>query len=126
MKRGYKSLIVALSVITVLVVGCGGIPVSQGQDKGTNGTQSLAVPQPIARLRTADYHSLAFSTNDSNIVFFGHHDGIMHSVDGGKTWQSLINQPNFDAMSLAIDHSDSRLMYLAGHDIFQVSRDGGV
>lgn len=82
--------------------------------------------QPLSVLRTADYHSLMFSADNPDIVFFGHHDGIMRSDDGGKTWRQLVSRSNFDAMSLAIGHNGSHLIYLAGHGIFQVSRDGGV
>lgn len=117
--RRQNSRWVALLFAILLVVGVVGTLVFQGQE-GTGGAK------PISVLRTEDFHSLAFSPDDPNVVFFGHHDGILRSSDGGRTWQPLVNRTNFDAMSLAIAHNDSRLMYLAGHDIFQVSRDGGI
>lgn len=79
----------------------------------------------IAVLTTSDFHALAFSPTDPNVVFFGHHNGVMRSDDGGRTWRPLVQRPNFDAMGLAVSRSDPRQIYLAGHDVFQVSRDGG-
>ncbi|MBI2850560.1 MAG: hypothetical protein HYX80_05895 [Chloroflexi bacterium] len=107
--------------ITLLLIG--GIVVVTLVFQGREGTGG---PRPLAVLRTADYHSLAFSPENPLVVFFGHHDGIMRSDDGGKTWRRLIEQRNFDAMAVVVDHRDSRLVYLAGHDVFEVSQDGGL
>ena len=79
----------------------------------------------IATLRTGDFHALAFSPSYPNIVFFGHHNGMMSSVDGGRTWSTLVDRPNFDAMGLAVSRANGRQIYIAGHDILQVSTDGG-
>jgi photosystem II stability/assembly factor-like uncharacterized protein len=79
----------------------------------------------VGTLQTADYHALAFSADDPNLVFFGHHNGLMRSADGGRTWAPLIDQPNFDAMNLAVSGGNSQRIYLAGHDVFEVSADGG-
>ena len=79
----------------------------------------------IGTLKAADYHSLVFGPNDPNVLFFGHHDGIMRSDDGGRTWSTLVEKRNFDAMNIAINRSNPRQVYLAGHDIFQMSLDGG-
>jgi len=79
----------------------------------------------IATLDTADFHSLAFSPADPNVVYFGHHNGVMRSSDGGKTWSALVARSNFDGMSLAVSPADPRRVYLAGHDVFLVSSDAG-
>jgi photosystem II stability/assembly factor-like uncharacterized protein len=79
----------------------------------------------IATLHTSDFHALAFSPDDPNAVFFGHHNGIMRSDDGGRTWRPLVERRNFDAMALAVSRGDPRALFLAGHDIFQVSKDAG-
>ena len=79
----------------------------------------------IGTLTTGDFHALAFSPDDPNVVFFGHHDGVLRSEDGGATWQPLVRRPGFDAMGLAVSRADGRTLYLAGHDVFQVSHDGG-
>jgi photosystem II stability/assembly factor-like uncharacterized protein len=75
-------------------------------------------------LQTGDFHALTFSTDNPNVVFFGHHNGVMRSADGGRTWSTLVEQPNFDAMGLGLGRAGR--MYLAGHDVFQSSDDGGV
>jgi len=74
-----------------------------------------------ARLGTADAHSLAFAPGDAQHLFFGHHGGVLESVDGGRTWAPL--GARADAMSM--DIGDGTTMYIAGHEVFQVSRDGG-
>ncbi len=82
-------------------------------------------PQPIATLQTADVHALAISPKDGNVVFFGHHNGILRSDDGGRNWQPVVAQKNFDAMELAIPLADAQTIYAAGHGIFYRSTDGG-
>lgn len=86
---------------------------------GSRGGSALAV------LQTSDFHALAFSPDDPNVVFFGHHNGVMRSDDGGRTWKPLVDRRNLDAMGLAVDRANPRRIYLAGHDLFQVSTDGG-
>lgn len=79
----------------------------------------------LATLKTGDFHALAFSPGDPDVAFFGHHNGILRSADGGATWQPLLERRGFDAMGFAVSRADPRHLYLAGHDIFQVSGDGG-
>jgi photosystem II stability/assembly factor-like uncharacterized protein len=78
----------------------------------------------IATLQTADFHALAFSPDNPNVVFFGHHNGIMRS-DDGRTWTPLVERQNFDAMGLAVSRTNARQVYLASHNVFQASTDGG-
>jgi len=84
-----------------------------------NSATSLAV------LHTPDYHSLAFSPADPNVVFFGHHNGVMRSDDGGQSFHPLVTRTNFDAMNMAVSPTNAQQVYLAGHNVFQVSSDGG-
>lgn len=79
----------------------------------------------IAKLETADFHALAFSPDDPNVVFFGHHNGMLRSDDAGRSWHPLVERRNFDAMSLAVPGGAPDRVYLAGHDVFQSSTDGG-
>lgn len=79
----------------------------------------------IGVLKTADYHALAFSPLNPEVAFFGHHNGVMRSEDGGRTWNALVAKPNFDGMGLGVSRADPSRFYLAGHDIFQASTDGG-
>lgn len=80
----------------------------------------------LATLTTGDFHALAFSPDDPDVVFFGHHNGVLRSADGGRTWSTLVERQGFDAMSLAASHVNPRQLYLAGHNVFQVSTNGGV
>ncbi|MCX6020780.1 MAG: YCF48-related protein [Chloroflexi bacterium] len=76
-------------------------------------------------MKTNDFHALAFSAEDPNVAYFGHHNGILRTADGGQTWKPLVDRPNFDAMNLAVGPAAGSRMYLAGHDIFQISTDSG-
>ena len=80
--------------------------------------------QPISKLSTSDFHSLAFSLTEPETVFFGHHGGLLVSRNGGKDWEPT-TLDNTDAMALAFPVSDSQIMYAAGHDVFFKSTDGG-
>ncbi len=101
-----------------LVPAAIGVMFALGHSSGDGG-------KPIAILRTSDFHALAFSPDNPNVVFFGHHNGLMRSDDGGRTWRPVIDRPNFDAMSLTVNPRDPRQIFLAGHDVFLVSTDGG-
>lgn len=77
----------------------------------------------LATLDTGDFHALLFAADDPDLVFFGHHGGILRSADGGRAWTPLVERRGFDAMGLA--RGDARRLYAAGHDVFEVSDDGG-
>jgi photosystem II stability/assembly factor-like uncharacterized protein len=80
--------------------------------------------QPISKLSTADFHSLAFSLTEPETVFFGHHGGLLVSKNGGKDWEpTTLN--NADAMALGFPSADPQIMYAAGHDVFFKSTDSG-
>lgn len=78
----------------------------------------------ISRLSTDDYHSLAFSPTEPETVFFGHHEGLLVSHNGGKDWQPT-SLTNADAMALAVPPSSPQTIYAAGHNVFVKSNDGG-
>jgi photosystem II stability/assembly factor-like uncharacterized protein len=78
------------------------------------------LPVAIASLNTMDYHSLAFDPRDPNVIYFGHHNGVMKSTDAGVNWSPILNQG--DAMNLvALDDA----LVMAGHEVFMRSEDGG-
>ncbi len=79
---------------------------------------------PISRLSTNDFHSLAFSPTESETIFFGHHNGLLVSYNGGKDWQPTALK-NTDAMALGFSPSSPITMYAAGHHVFVKSNDGG-
>lgn len=83
---------------------------------GANST----VPVAIATLTTSDFHSLAFDPRDPDIVYFGHHQGVLKSVDGGKTWKPILQQG--DAMSLV---AFENALIMAGHQVFMRSDSAG-
>ncbi len=75
---------------------------------------------PIATLTSSDFHSLAFDPRDPNVVFFGHHQGVLKSTDAGRTWTSVLRAG--DAMSLvALDNE----LVLAGHEVFERADSAG-
>lgn len=75
-----------------------------------------------AQLDTADVHSLSFDPADADLLYFGHHGGLLASGDGGRSWQptALIGA---DAMNVRV--SDQGLMQIAGHEAYLESRDAG-
>ena len=90
----------------------------------SNQQSVLPQTQPISKLTTADFHSLAFSLTEPETIFFGHHGGLLVSRNGGKDWEpTALNDA--DAMALAFPSSDPQIMYAAGHDVFFKSTDGG-
>jgi photosystem II stability/assembly factor-like uncharacterized protein len=90
----------------------------------SNRQSENAGARPIGRLTTNDFHSLAFSPTEPEIVFFGHHDGLLVSQNGGKDWQPT-TLTNTDAMALGVPPSSPQTMYAAGHNVFVKSNDGG-
>ena len=88
------------------------------------GAAGNAGAEPISRLSTRDFHSLAFSPSDPDTIFFGHHGGLLVSRNGGRDWAPTALQ-NADAMALAAPPADSQILYAAGHDVFFKSIDGG-
>ena len=74
---------------------------------------------------TADLHSLTYDPTNDDRVLFGHHGGVMGTVDSGQTWDALVDRPNFDGMNLAFDPNNERTLYLAGHNVIAQSDDGG-
>src|SRR3990170_3442164 len=69
--------------------------------------------QPLSRLSTSDFHSLAFSPTEPDMVFFGHHGGLLVSRDGGRPWQPTALQ-NADAMALAASAANPQVSMLPG------------
>jgi hypothetical protein len=55
----------------------------------------VAPPQAIGRTDTADVHSLRLAGSSEHLPF-GHHGGVLETMDGGRTWRSL--GPGGDAM----------------------------
>ncbi len=81
---------------------------------------NVGAPKAIATLTTTDFHSLASDPRDPDIVYFGHHYGVLKSIDGGVNWSPVLQQG--DAMSLvALDNT----LVMAGHEVFLRGSNGG-
>ena len=80
--------------------------------------------EPISRLNTDDFHSLAFSLTEPETIYFGHHGGLMVSNNGGEDWKKT-SLNGVDAMALGLPGSNPQIMYAAGHDVFYKSIDAG-
>ena len=104
--------------------------------RGSSDSQSLpanpaAVTAPggtgeLSQLRTPDFHSLAISPADPNIVLYGHHGGVLRSTDGGRTWEKTsLTGATDDAMGMGISLSDPNIAFAAGHGTFFRSSDAG-
>lgn len=108
---------VSVGVAVVAIIAVAATVLLAQSDTGTSAT-------PISQVGTRDYHALAMAPGNPDLIFFGHHDGILTSSDGGRTWRAVpgLNQ---DAMNLAIAHQRPHVMYLAGHDVFMKSEDAG-
>ena len=87
----------------------------------TRGGTPSTVQTAWARLDTEDVHSLAFVDGDPAHLLFGHHDGLLESIDGGRSWHPLATQADAMEMSPAADRS----IVIAGHEVFTASTDGG-
>ena len=79
-------------------------------------------PSAWATLGTADVHALTFDPSDADPLLFGHHDGLLATTDGGRSWQQTTLSGS-DAMNVA-RLSGPRLQ-IAGHDVYLESTDGG-
>jgi photosystem II stability/assembly factor-like uncharacterized protein len=81
-----------------------------------------AAPTAWARLDTADVHALAFAPADPEHLYFGHHNGLLESGDGGQTWRPA-SLEGADAMNVGIA-GEGRIQ-IAGHEVYLESVDGG-
>ena len=105
----------AAGLAVLAAVGVGAYLLLGGEDGGP-------APSAWATLGTADVHSLAFDPADPSHLYFGHHDGLLESRDGGQKWQPGA-LAGADAMNVRVGGGD--LMQIAGHEVYLESRDGG-
>jgi len=111
-------------LVPVILAGCLVPLVGLGIWQLTRTTTANPMPQPIATLDTQDVHALLWSPTAPDTVFFGHHGGMLKSVDGGRTWQPTA-LTGVDAMSLAASPQIGERIYAAGHGVFRRSDDAG-
>ncbi|MCI0344899.1 MAG: YCF48-related protein [Chloroflexi bacterium] len=108
-----RAAIVAIVAIAAVLVGAGLVA----------WRLAIAPGPPIAwaHLGTEDVHSLAFEPGSTSTLLFGHHTGILRSVDGGRTWSPLPVEADAMGMRPAADGS----IVIAGHEVLVASSDGG-
>jgi len=75
-----------------------------------------------SRLGTADVHSLAFDRTDAQHIYFGHHNGLLESRDGGRTWVPTA-LTGADAMNVRA--GPGSVLQIAGHGVYAETNDGG-
>ena len=75
-----------------------------------------------ATLNTADVHALAFAPGDASHLFFGHHNGLLETRDGGRSWLPA-SLSGTDAMNVQM--AGSTRIQIAGHEVYVASVDGG-
>ena len=75
-----------------------------------------------ATLGTRDVHSLAFDPSNAQHIYFGHHNGLLESRDGGRGWQPT-GLGGADAMNVR-PAADGALQ-IAGHNVYQETANGG-
>jgi photosystem II stability/assembly factor-like uncharacterized protein len=86
------------------------------------GSSPSAAPTAWATLGTADVHALTFDPADSDRLLFGHHDGLLATSDGGRSWDPTTLAGN-DAMNVV--RLNGERLQIAGHDVYLESIDGG-
>lgn len=87
---------------------------------------SLVAVVAIATLKTGDYHALAFGPDDPDVVFFGHHNGILRSDDGGRTWTPAANGlDSRSVQALAVDPAARGTVFAGVEGGLYKSADGG-
>ena len=128
---GALAILVAAVVVGVLVNRSGSADGTAGAPaSGAASSQKTAgAPAPgaaLSEIKTPDFHSMAISPADSQVVLYGHHGGILRSADGGRSWQKTNLTGNTDdAMGMGISMSDPSVAYAAGHGTFFRSSDAG-
>lgn len=81
----------------------------------------------LSQIRTADFHSLAVSPLNPEAILYGHHEGVLRSADGGRTWQDTnLGGAGDDAMGIAFVGSGGLSVVAAGHNAYFTSNDGGL
>ncbi len=69
---------------------------------------------------------MAVSPADPDLILYGHHGGVLRSIDGGQTWlTTTLTGATDDAMGMGISGAEPNVVYAAGHDTFFRSTDGG-
>lgn len=120
---------IAAIVLVAIAAVAAGLTLRGG---GDDGKDSAGTWQPgsgngeLSVLKTPDYHSMAISPADPNLVLYGHHGGVLLSRDGGRSWEATnLEGETDDAMGMGFADARGEVVLAAGHDTFFRSTDGG-
>lgn len=120
---GIAILAVAIVVGIRLASSSGG---SEPGEPASNAAPGSGAGGELSQIRTNDFHSMALSPVDPNLVLYGHHGGVLQSTDGGRTWLTTnLSGETDDAMGMAFAGPGGNTVLAAGHDTFFKSTDGG-
>ncbi len=67
-------------------------------------------------MRHSDHHAMWIDPRDARRIIDGSDGGASVTLDGGRSWSTLDNQPTADLFSLAVDHRDPYWIYTAQND----------
>ena len=114
--------LLAVAVVGIQMAGSGGG--SQPGEPASNVASGSGAE--LSQLKTNDFHSMAVSPTDANLILYGHHGGVLRSTDGGRTWvTTTLTGETDDAMGIGISRAEPNVVHAAGHDTFFKSTDGG-
>lgn len=115
-------LVGAVAIVAFLALGGSGdegVPASQPPPAASSTGE-------LSQIKTNDFHSMAISPTDPNVILYGHHGGVLRSTDGGRSWQKTnLTDSADDAMGMGISLKKPDTVYAAGHESFFKSTDGG-
>ena len=112
-----------------IVVGIRLASPGDGSEPGeptSNAASGSGAGGELSQIKTNDFHSMAVSPADADVILYGHHGGVLRSTDGGRTWlTTTLTAEADDAMGMGISGAAPNVVYAAGHDTFFKSTDGG-
>jgi photosystem II stability/assembly factor-like uncharacterized protein len=71
-----------------------------------------------------DFHAMAVSPANSNLIFGWYEGAIQRSTDGGKNWE-VVSRTNVPVVNLTADPKDENVVYAASPQGLMVSKDKG-
>jgi photosystem II stability/assembly factor-like uncharacterized protein len=113
--RTWRSALIGL--VAAAALGLAGFAVLLG-----GSGQTVGGATSWATLGTRDVHSLAFDPADVQHLYFGHHNGLLESRDGGRSWQPT-GLNGADAMNVRL--ATGAAFQIAGHNVYLETADGG-
>jgi hypothetical protein len=78
----------------------------------------------VPALNVLHVHSVLLAPSTTTALV-GHHDGLLRSADGGRTWSPVAGVEG-EVVSIAAEPVPGGALYLATESALMVSRDGGV